>query len=325
MPARSVLLAALGVIAAVVSVAAGIYLGIKTDAPTGFDVPLSLKLLAALPLLIVGCVLMAVASCAWPAITPKASLLSLAASALVAVLALYVAIDLATRTSGADQTVFAFISILTTFSPLSAIAVAALIGGEAFLRERSPRVENWARIGGLSVVVLTGVYVVWFHENRSYDIGSNWWFFLYLFAWGAGWGLALSAIGSRRGHLQLGLRLGAAALVVFAFGYAWEVDGGTDETWFFGGDSSRFLSLGLIVLVLSGIRLSGFGIAIGIGLALIALEQGLDRADFAVPNFEGAETVFIEDAGLPIAMGVLLALTSAVWAGKPPRARGDAT
>jgi hypothetical protein len=325
MPARQVLLAAVGFLAAFVSIAAGIYLGIKTDAPAGIDIPLSLKLLAGLPLLTVGCVLLAVASCAWPAITQKASLVSLAASAIVAALALYVAIDLATRTSGAEQTVFAFLSIVTSFAPLSTVAVAALISGNVFLGERTPRVEKWARVAGLTTVVLTGVYVVWFHENRSYDMGADWWVFLYVFAWGAGWGLALSADGSPRGRLQLGLRLGAAALVVFAFALAWEVEGGRDETWFFSVGSSRLLSLGLIVLVLSGIRLSWFGIAIGIGLALIALQQGLERADF----FEEPETVLIRDAGLSMAMAVLLALISAVWAGRgretKPSFRGSET
>jgi hypothetical protein len=101
--------------------------------------------------------------------------------------------------------------------------------------------------------------------------------------------------------------------VIFALVFAWEVDGGREEPLFFGQLSSRLLALGLIVLVLSGVKLGIAGVAIGVGLALIALQQGLDAADLAVPNFQEPQGVFINRAGVPMAMGVLLALISTVW------------
>jgi hypothetical protein len=310
MSARTPLIAAFGLVCAIAAMAAGIYVGAQGDAPTGLDIPLSSRLITALPLVIVGSVLLAVSYRAVPHPLRGASRAVVAVCALVVLGALYAAVDIAANGDETDETVFSFVAILTTFAPLSAVAVAASISGQM---PGSQRVETWARVGGLAAVILTGAYVLWFHENRSYDTGGNWWLFLSLFAWGAGWGLALVALNAQGEQLQTAVRGGAAALIVFSVAYAWWVDGGRDESLFVGRESSRLLSLGLIVLVLAGVRLGWLGIAIGTGLILVAIQQNLDRAQFAVPGFEESVTVFIQQAGLPMAMGALLALISALW------------
>jgi hypothetical protein len=309
MRTREFVVSAVGFIAAAGAIVGGIQLGIDVRRPGENDPGIAVTLMNMLPLLILGYLLASLAFVV-SRLRSKGAIYALAAAAAILVgLVVYVAVDIGQRAVETDEKFFSLVMVLGYLAPVCIVLLALVLVPSGSIRGRldQPLLSGLA----VAIIILTAALAVWMRENRSYDMSGNWWFFLSVFAWGGGWGLALlAAIGRDDTRIATFCTAGGVLLVLFAVLFAIDADGSTrGEPWLYlGRQSAQILGLGLIVLSLSRLRLGIAGIAAGALLVLISVLRGLELSSSAVPGFQDEEIVFLREAAIPIALGVIIVL-----------------
>jgi hypothetical protein len=317
-------IAVIGVVLGLAAIAAGIAWGLHLDYPApsgGRDLPVSTILLNVLSFAVPGFLLFAVSLSAMTWQPRVSRWLITATAALLACLSLYVAIDITSQTEQADDAFFGALLVLGNLVPIAALGLACLYGAEEeWLQSRTSRLV--VAVICIALIIAAGAYAVWFHENRSYDTSGNLWLFLGIFAWSSGWALAMltTTLPRAGAPVLLACRAGGLLLLVFAAGYAIDVNGERDVLWVLSGVALRVAALGLLVLVLSGVRMGLFAGAAGVGVMLLAFYQAYDGTAIYRREFIGESWIwlFLTTAVVPATVGALLAVVGLTRADRQP-------